>query len=80
MPKATKVTVGSYGITAAEYKVILALREMPLNEAWCHELGFSVLGEGDNSPDDRGESVTGWGTMLFFAFQEYGEERGEPSK
>jgi hypothetical protein len=68
-------------LTPAEAKLIEALREMPVKESWCKELGWSVLGEGDNSPDEsRGASVTGWGTNLFFAFQAYGEERGEPGQ
>lgn len=59
-------------ITDAEYHLILALRKMP--HGWCDELGTCVMGEGDHVDTPE---IVGWGTSLYFAFQEYAKERGE---
>lgn len=60
--------------TLAEVELIRALRKMPLDASWCHELGFCVMGEGDYQ---TGMETSGWGTSLYFAFKELGKERGE---
>jgi len=69
------VKISPHGITDIEFALILALREMPLAQGWCHELGMAVIGEGEIEDYNK----PGWGTNLYFAFQAYGVERGEPS-
>jgi hypothetical protein len=62
-------------LTEVEVELIHALRAMPLTEAWCHELGFCVIGEDELGGIERGE--VGWGNRLYFAFKAFAEERGE---
>lgn len=63
-----------FTFTLAEVELIRALRKMPREASWCHELGFCVMGEGDYQ---TGMETSGWGTNLYFAFKELGKERGE---
>lgn len=58
-----------FTFTLAEVELIRALRKMPRDASWCHELGFCVVGE-----DEYG---TAWGTNLWMAFKALGTERGE---
>lgn len=75
----SKITISSYGITAAEYKVICALRNIPVTpeSSWFHELGGMVIGEGATCDMP---AYASWGTDLYFAFKELGIERGEIDK
>lgn len=61
-------------LTLAELELIRALRDMPRDASWCHEMGFCVNGEGDYQ---TGMEKIGWGTSVYLAFKALGKERGE---
>lgn len=61
-------------LTLAELELIRALRDMPRDASWCHEMGFCVNGEGDYQ---TGMEKIGWGTGVYLAFKALGKERGE---